>query len=174
VIQLSQLHWRDYAQRPNPAAAALMAKMGMKSEERPRVKLECLRMLTSLGLEAGRNRLLSGFIDTYLRLNAQESLLFEAQVDSLLDQTEKGKVMELTTSWKEEGRQEGRQEGRLEGEVLVVLRQLRRRCGVIPALAESKVRSLSSLDLENLADALLDFSTLADLERWLDDQALIR
>jgi hypothetical protein len=29
VIQLTQLHWRDYVERPNPAAAALMAKMGM-------------------------------------------------------------------------------------------------------------------------------------------------
>jgi predicted transposase YdaD len=98
-------------------------------------------------------------------------LLFEAQVDSLLSQTEKSKVMELTTSWKEEGRQEGLLEGRQEGEALVVLRQLRRRCGDIPALVESKLRALSSLDLEDLADALLDFSSLAELERWLDDRA---
>jgi predicted transposase YdaD len=110
-------------------------------------------------------------------------LRFEAQVDSLLNQTEKSKVMELTTSWKEEGRLEGRQggrtegrqegrlEGRQEGEALVILRQLRRRCGVIPSLAEEKVRGLSAVELENLADALLDFSSLPDLQHWLDGRA---
>jgi hypothetical protein len=88
VIQLSRLRWRDFVQRPNPTAAALMARMGMRAEERPRVKLECLRLLTRLKLTPERAHFLSGFIDTYLRLNAQESLLFEAEADTLLNRLE--------------------------------------------------------------------------------------
>jgi Domain of unknown function (DUF4351) len=167
VIQLSRLHWRDFAQRPNPVAAALMAKMGMSAEERPQVKLECMRLLTRLKLAPGRAHFLSGFIDTYLRLNPQERLLFEAQADRILNRTERIKVMELTTSWKEEGRQEGREEGRHEGEVEIVLRQLRRRCGPLPKRLDAKVRAFTIPELEDLAEAVLDFSSLADFERWL-------
>jgi Domain of unknown function (DUF4351) len=161
------LQWGDFAQRPNPVAAALMAKMGMSAEERPRVKLECLRLLTWLRLVPGRAHFLSGFIDTYLRLNSEESLLFEAQADTILNRTERTKVMELTTSWKEEGRQEGREEGRHEGQVEMALRQLRRRCGPLPKRLDSKVRALTIPELEDLAEAVLDFSSLADFEHWL-------
>ena len=44
VIQLNQLNWRDYRRRDNPAASALMAKMGVQPEERGKVMLACLRM----------------------------------------------------------------------------------------------------------------------------------
>ncbi len=175
VIQLSRLKWRDFAQRQSPAAAALMARMGMSPQERPRVKLECLRLLTRLRLSPGHAHFLSGFIDTYLRLNPQENLIFKAQADTLLNRTERTKVMELTTSWKEEGREQGRQQGRQEGraegwqegQVQVLLRQLRRRFGPVPPPIKAKVQALSTGKLEDLAEALLDFSSRADLERWL-------
>jgi hypothetical protein len=77
------------------------------------------------------------------------------------------KIMELTTSWKEEGRAEGKAEGRLEGEVRVVLRLLERRCGVLPPPLLERVRGLSLERLEDLAEALLEFNGAADLERWL-------
>jgi predicted transposase YdaD len=75
--------------------------------------------------------------------------------------------MELTTSWKEEGRQEGREEGRHEGQVEMALRLLRRRCGPLPKRLDSKVGALTIPELEDLAEAVLDFSSLADFEGWL-------
>jgi hypothetical protein len=171
VIQLTQLHWRDYVERPNPAAAALMAKMGMGEEERPQVKLECLRMLTHLELEPGKARFVSGFIDTYLRLSPEEGLRFQAEADKVLNPTERSKVIELTTSWKEEGLAQGRQAGRQEASLELVLRLLRRRCGPLPAAVESRVRELAEPRLEELAEALLDFSGPEDLQHWLRAQA---
>src|SRR5207247_1055203 len=44
VIQLNRLNWRDFARKPNPVAAALMAKMKIAPEDRVKVKLECLRL----------------------------------------------------------------------------------------------------------------------------------
>jgi len=171
VIQLRRLDWQDFVRRTNPVAAALMAKMGMKAEDRARVKLECLRLLTNLPLNPAKVRLISGFIDTYLRLSPAESLQFERAADSLLNRDEKARVMELTTSWKEEGRQEGRQEGRhegrQEGELAIVLRQLEWRVGEIPSRLEKQVRTLSLRKIETLAKALLDFHSVDDLERWL-------
>ena len=54
-----------------------MAKMAFKPEERVKVKLECLRMIASLKLDPARTELISGFIDTYLRLNEQEEIEFQ-------------------------------------------------------------------------------------------------
>jgi len=182
-IQLRRLHWRDYLRQPNPVAAALMARMGMEQSERARVKLECLRLLTSLRLDRARQRLISGFVDTYLPLDQAETLQFNDQADTVLEHVEKEKIMELTTSWKEEGRAEGKvegkaegkvegiaegkAEGRVEGEVRVVLRLLERRCGVLPPPLLERVRGLSLERLEDLAEALLEFNGAADLERWL-------
>lgn len=170
VIQLSRLNWRDFVRQANPVASALMARMGMAPEERPRVKLECLRLLVTLRLDPAKMRLISGFIDSYLRLNAQETLLFEQQAAKLLDRTEQDKVMELTTSWKEEGIEIGRQEGRQEGlqrECQLILRQLRRRFGPLPTEFESRLGRLPIDQLEELGEASVEFMSLADLENWL-------
>ena len=65
------------------------------------------------------------------------------------------------------GRQEGRQAGLQEGEKKVLLRLLRRRFGEITPDLEQKIASLSIPQLEALADAQLDFSSLDDLITWL-------
>ena len=80
AIQLNRLNWRDYLRHEIPVASALMAKMAMKPEERPRVKLECLRLLATLRLDDARMHLISGFIDTYLKLNAEEERAFQSGV----------------------------------------------------------------------------------------------
>jgi predicted transposase/invertase (TIGR01784 family) len=66
-IQLNRLAWRDYLNQPNPVAAALMAKMQIAPEDRPKVKAECLRLLVTLQLDPARTRLISQFVDTYTR-----------------------------------------------------------------------------------------------------------
>lgn len=83
VIQLNRLNWRDFVDKSNPVASALMAKMGIAKEERAKVKLECLRLLTTLKLDPARMQLISGFIDTYLRLNEEEEKLFQEQLTVL-------------------------------------------------------------------------------------------
>jgi predicted transposase/invertase (TIGR01784 family) len=67
-----------------------------------------------------------------------------------------------------EAKEEGREEGREEGILSVVIRLLRRRLG--RELSEGMRSHLSTLPLpvlEDLSEALLDFSNAADLETWL-------
>ncbi|AFZ25718.1 hypothetical protein Cylst_3582 [Cylindrospermum stagnale PCC 7417] len=64
--------------------------------------------------------------------------------------------------------QKGEQRGRQQGEATLVLRLLNRRVGVIDSEIEQRINGLSTNQLENLAEALLDFSTQADLISWLD------
>jgi hypothetical protein len=62
VIQLNRLPWRRFVNQPNPVACALMAKMKMRPEDRPKVKLECLRLLATLRLDPARSKLIGGFV----------------------------------------------------------------------------------------------------------------
>ena len=89
---------------------------------------------------------------------------------------EKEKIMPYITSneqiateeGRQEGRLEGRQEGRLEGRQAVILRQLRRRLGGLENATERRVCDLGAESLELLADDLLDYTSVSDLNQWLD------
>jgi predicted transposase YdaD len=67
--------------------------------------------------------------------------------------------------------QEGEQKGRQEGERLLILRLLSRRIGTIAPNIEAQITTLSVPQLEELGDALLDFSSSSDLELWLRSQS---
>ncbi len=69
--------------------------------------------------------------------------------------------------------QEVFQIGQQEGEIDIVLRQINRRCGQLPIAKQVQIKSLPIADIENLAEALLDFKGMADLEIWLDNMATV-
>ena len=108
AIQLNQLDWRDYLDRPNPVAAALMAKMKIAKKERPKVKAECLRLLVTLKLDPAKSRLISKFVDHYLRLDVKEEQTFQAEIDTM-GMTQKEEIMQTMTSWEEKGMEKERQ-----------------------------------------------------------------
>ncbi|MBW4647543.1 MAG: DUF4351 domain-containing protein [Kastovskya adunca ATA6-11-RM4] len=166
TIQLNQMNWRDFLQQRNPVAAALMAKMKIQPEERPKVKAECLRLLATLKLDPARMRLISGFVDTYLRLDAREEAAFEVELDRM-GLTEEERVMEIVTSWMEEGIRRGLHQGQ-QREVALVLRQLNRRLGTLRLDLRERISRLEIERVEDLGEALLDFSSEAELIEWLD------
>jgi predicted transposase YdaD len=61
----------------------------------------------------------------------------------------------------------GEARGEAQGEAKVTLRQLSRRCGPLSGEQESVIRRLPLERLEALAEALLDFEGMADLNAWL-------
>ncbi|WP_224410278.1 DUF4351 domain-containing protein [Oscillatoria salina] len=71
-----------------------------------------------------------------------------------------------------EGRNEGLQQGRTEGlqqeARSLVMRLILRRFGTIESELEAQIEQLSLSQLEELAEALLDFTALTDLTNWLD------
>ncbi|MCW1968048.1 MAG: Rpn family recombination-promoting nuclease/putative transposase [Anaerolineae bacterium] len=74
-----------------------------------------------------------------------------------------------------EGEQRGKQVGLIEGEVLgrqtglieITQRQLQRRLGEVPSDITQQLRSLNSEQLGNFAEALLDFTNVAQVREWL-------
>jgi predicted transposase YdaD len=99
------------------------------------------------------------------RLEGRQEGRQEGRLEGRLEGRQEGRL-----EGRQEGRLEGRQEGRLEGELDLTLRQLRRRCGDLTPDLESRIRALSLARLEALAEALLDFQAVDDLDVWLRDQ----
>jgi hypothetical protein len=121
--------------------------------------VECLRMIANLKLDKAITFLISGFIDNYLRLNPIEEQQFQVEVDRIKLPTERENVIKLTTSWMEEGM--------IKGERGLVVKQLTRKLGNLSPELLAKVSSLNLERVEALAEDLLDFTSVGDLERWL-------
>jgi hypothetical protein len=137
-------------------------RLRIDAKDRSRVKVECLRLLATLKLDPARTQLISGFVDTYLRLNQSEEQAFQMAL-SKLEEREQESVMQIVTSWMEQAIEQGieREERSL------ILRQLNRRVGALDSVTEHQVMNLSLAQLELLGEALLDFSEMADLQNWL-------
>ena len=73
--------------------------------------------------------------------------------------------MEITTSWKEEGRVEGQE---LATRALAI-ELLTKKVGNLSPELLARVSGLSIERVEALAEALLDFTSVGDLERWMAD-----
>ncbi|MDZ8261407.1 DUF4351 domain-containing protein [Nostoc sp. ChiQUE01b] len=69
---------------------------------------------------------------------------------------------------KEEGREEGEQRGR-EATANIIIRLLTKRLGQgLPEGIRSSISGLPLSVLEDLSEALLDFTSVADLQAWLE------
>ncbi|WP_316435618.1 DUF4351 domain-containing protein [Leptolyngbya sp. NK1-12] len=58
-------------------------------------------------------------------------------------------------------------EAKEEGKRSLVIRQLTRRVGELPQVVRSQVEALSLEQVEELGEALLDFTSLDDVQSWL-------
>jgi predicted transposase/invertase (TIGR01784 family) len=163
VIQLNRLNWRDFLQQKNPVAAALMAKMQVKPDERVTVKLECIRLLLASKLDSLKSSVVLQFIDNYLRLNQTEEQTFNAEI-AKIEPKDREKVMAITTSWEEKGIKEGRRLELIESTLEVLEHQLTE----ISSSIKQKVKSLSNTDLKALKKAAWEMKTIEELESWFN------
>lgn len=182
AIQLKRLYWRDFVRRENPVASALMAKMQIAPEDRPFVKAECLRLMSTLQLDPAKMQLIIGFVDTYLRLTAEEEEIFRRELAKIVPEAQE-QIVDIMTSWEErgvqqglqqgleQGLQQGLQQGKRQATLTLVLRLLTRRLDAVEPVVRERIESLSLVQLEQLGEGLLDFSTSADLVAWLDKSA---
>ncbi|WGV25857.1 Rpn family recombination-promoting nuclease/putative transposase [Halotia branconii] len=157
AIQLNRLSWRDFITQHNPVAAALMAKMNISVPERPQVKAECLRLLTTLKLDPARMQLISGFVGVYLELNAVEEEVFKATADRM-GLTDKEVYMEILTSWEREGIQKERR--------ATITKILKLRFGDIDASLEGIIPALLKLSPDEYMDSLLQANREELLSRF--------
>lgn len=68
----------------------------------------------------------------------------------------------------QQGKKQGLQQGRLEGETQLVIRQLQRRLGTLDDTLKQQIQMLPVEQLESLAEELLDFRDVEQLQTWLE------
>ncbi|MBN9417257.1 MAG: Rpn family recombination-promoting nuclease/putative transposase [Candidatus Eremiobacteraeota bacterium] len=182
TVQLSRMDWRSFLNSANPVASALMARMQIREQDRPIVKLQCLRLLATLRLDERKCNLIAHFVYSYLRLNADEMRIYQRNLE-IMPQRERQAIMQFTNEWKEEGRLEGRLEGRVEGRLegrvegrvegrseelrdglSLLLHRLygERAAGLISRLATSNLDALRHLQQQLIAGADLEQLTLPE------------
>lgn len=93
------------------------------------------------------------------------------RVNQKLETDDRELIMRLEPLY-QRNREQAKEEGRQEGEKNLILRLLHRRIGEIDALLIERITGLSIEHLENLGEALLDFSSVADLEAWLNQHSI--
>jgi predicted transposase YdaD len=64
--------------------------------------------------------------------------------------------------------EEGVEKGKQTEALAMIIRQLTRRIGTVEPQLQERIRSLSLPQLEDLGEALLDFSSVTDLTTWLE------
>jgi hypothetical protein len=111
-------------------------------------------------------QLISGFVNSYLKLTSAEHQRFKQAVEQIAP-VEREAVMQVMNEWIEEGMELGDRRGKAE----LVTRLLRRRFGPPPASMTAQIKALSGDKLTDLAEALLDFPDLAAAQAWIDSHA---
>ncbi len=99
--------------------------------------------------------------------NLRENL----RINQELEADDRELIMRLEPLY-QRNREQAKEEGRQEGEKKLIIRLLNRRLGEIDGLLIERIAGLSIEQLENLGEALLDFSTVADLEAWLTQHSI--
>ncbi|NEP51758.1 MAG: DUF4351 domain-containing protein [Moorea sp. SIO3C2] len=68
----------------------------------------------------------------------------------------------------QQGLQQGLDRGKQQEAVLIVMRQLTLRLGLLDPVLQQQIEELSITRLEELSEALLNFETATDLAVWLE------
>jgi len=169
TLELRKKNWRDFIKQDNPVAAALLSKMGYTKKDRVQVKKEFLRMLVRLQLDPARMRLISGFFDTYLKLDDIEENQLQQEI-RLLEPQEEEKIMDLRTNWEKTAELKGKLEGELEGERKILKKFLQAHFGEASKDMLEQIDHLTDLDiLEQLTDQLFQNSDFTEAKKQVNE-----
>ncbi len=163
VIDLPRMRAESFVRVPNPAALALSARMGFRMANRLDLIRDFLATLSSIPLGEAAAGAVVGFFFAYQPLRPWEALQLPEEVAKVESAEMRGRIMEWTNPWIEAGK--------LVGEADLVLRLLGRRFGALSDSEEGSIRTLSRERVEELAEALLDFTSRDDLDTWLHRNA---
>jgi predicted transposase/invertase (TIGR01784 family) len=159
---------RIWEQDPAPllASPALLPLAILAASDSPNTLLEEVAARVAMIEEPQQRLNLSACVSVLAGLRFKEELI---------RQLFRKDIMRESVIYQEilqEGLQQGRQEGRQEGEVALLMRMLTRRFGSVDTQLQEQLQRLSIPQLEELGEALLDFSQPEDLAAWLNEQGL--
>lgn len=140
-------------------------------------EIEATLWLRILGRDTTQERAIRAVLDlpsshprrnNILRLLASWKVKIEVgEVEDFTGQEALMALSEAFLEWEQATQQRAEAQGVERGERSLIFRLLTRRVGDLSDSVRSQIEQLSLPQLEALAEALLDFSSMADLENWL-------
>ena len=164
--------WDELESNTNPFAIIVMAHLKTKAttgnlSEREQWKWILIRGLYERGLTKEQVVKLFKIIDTMMTLPKQLQIGLVAKIKRF----EEEKKMPLISPTEQLASERGELRGEQRGKQQLIIRQLNRRIGEIESSLINAVLTLTVEQLELLGEALLDFSSITDLEQWLQNSA---
>ncbi|MGH9840765.1 MAG: DUF4351 domain-containing protein [Blastocatellia bacterium] len=166
VIKITDWRGREDELRSSDSPFALVVLAQLKLIEVRRdvnkkyeAKLELILELLHGNQDSEQIRNLLRFLDWLFQLpeELEEKLGYDVRAKV------EDKRMPYITSWERIAERRGEQRGKL----ALIFHMLKGRVGALDEKMKARIEQLSSPRLEQLADALIDFTQPSDLERWL-------
>jgi predicted transposase YdaD len=132
----------------------------------PEVLLEQVAEQIDMIEEPEQQQNISACVELLARLKFEKNFIQQFLREELM--RESPLYQEILQEGVQQGLQQGLQQGKQEEAVAIVLRLLLRRLETVEPELQLRIQQLSSTQIEELAEALLDFSTKQDLLLWLE------
>jgi hypothetical protein len=166
--------WNELESNDNPFAIIVMAHLKTKAttgnlSEREQWKWTLIRGLYDRGLTKEQIVNLFKIIDKMMSLPKELQQGLVAKIKQLEEERKMPFISPTEELAMERGELKGIQQG-IQREQQLIIRQLNRRIGEIELSFINTIRTLTIDELELLGEALLDFSTVTDLEQWLENK----
>ena len=157
--------WDELHASPNPFAWVVMAQLKMLETKQDKPtrkiwKMQLVRQLYESGYNQDKVLNLFRFLDWLLKLPKG----LEAEFWQELSTYEEERKMPYVTSVEKIGIEKGIEKG----ERSIVSHLLKHKLGALPDRTITEIDVLSARQIKVLSEALLDFSTIADLTAWLE------
>lgn len=167
--------WSELEASTNPFAVVVMTHLKAQEtkkdkQSRKEWKLRLIRRLYERGYNRENIVNLFRFIDWVMVLPKSLDSSFWTELKTYEETRKVPYITSVERIGFERGLKEGRQEGRQEAGRLILQRQLAGKFGMLPEHLSTAVENISLEAVEPLAIALLNFSSIEDLEAWLVQQ----
>ncbi|HEX4947147.1 MAG TPA: DUF4351 domain-containing protein [Blastocatellia bacterium] len=166
VVKMSDWRGREaeLERSRNPFAMVVLVHLALPQAQdsladKYAVKLHLIRRLLRHGFAANYVRSLLRFLDWVIQLPAE----LEQQLNNIVEEESGEKKMPYVTSWE--------RRGIATGKLQLILQLLKVKFGSLDESLTARIEQLPVQKLEKLAEALLKFSDVSDLERWLKRRA---
>ena len=154
--------------RQLPVWVGLMVLTTLTESQAPEAARYLLTKSTQ-ELSSPSSQVIIEMVTTIMMYRFEKLSLTEVQAMLGISLEKSRAYQEIRQEAREEGRQEGRQEGLQQATLNLVIRLLTKRFGELPADAHHSISVLPLPVLVSLSEALLDFTSLHDLQVWLDE-----
>jgi len=141
-----------------------------KAGERKTWKFSLIRRLYELGWQERDIHNLYRFIDWVMILPKELEIEFWQELKTF----EQERKMTYITTGERIGYERGIEEGEQTGKQMLILRLLQKRVGELSEEAIASVQALNVTQLEELGEALLDFTRIDNLLHWLEANRGVR